>query len=90
VARIQGYQVTLKLFIPVPKTDFKAQAAAASIMDAIMNDRVLTAELVAAAVVIDVSGKYSSTDAPNLDARGDYGERIDYVEPPTGRKRAPA
>ena len=60
--RTQGYAITVKLFIPAPKTDFKAQAAAATIMDAIMTDKVLTPELVACATVLDVSGKFGSMD----------------------------
>ncbi len=64
MARISGYQVTVKLFIPAPKTDFKAQSKAASIMAAIMSDGVLTPELVAAAKVIGVEGKFTSMEEP--------------------------
>ncbi len=66
MSRIAGYQVTVKLFIPAPKTDFKAQAKAAAIMDAIMSDGVLTSELVAAAKVVGVDGRFSSMEAPDV------------------------
>ena len=32
--RTQGYAITVKLFIPAPKNDFRAQSAAASLADA--------------------------------------------------------
>lgn len=60
MSRVPGYAVTVKLFIPAPKSDFKAQAAAATIVASIVSDKVLTAELVAAAKVISADGRFSS------------------------------
>lgn len=62
MSRIPGYAITVKLFIPAPKSDFKAQAAAANIVAAIVTDRVLTAELVATAKVISADGRFTSME----------------------------
>lgn len=62
MSRVPGYAVTVKLFIPAPKSDFKAQAAAATIVASIVSDKVLTPELVAAAKVISADGRFSSME----------------------------
>lgn len=69
MSRIPGYAITVKLFIPAPKSDFKAQAAAANIVAAIVTDKVLTPELVMTAKVISADGRFTSMeqDAPAIE-----------------------
>lgn len=62
MSRVPGYAITVKLFIPAPKSDFKTQAAAANIVAAIVTDKVLTAELVATAKVISADGRFTSME----------------------------
>lgn len=62
MSRVPGYAITVKLFIPAPKSDFKAQAAAATIVASIVSDKVLTAELVATAQVISADGRFTSME----------------------------
>ncbi len=60
--RTSGYNVTIKLFIPSPRDDFKAQAAAASLMATITSEKTLPAELLAVAKIIDVQGRFGSAE----------------------------
>ncbi len=55
-----GYLVTMQAFIPSSKTDFKEQAAAATLMAGLTETKALTPEFLAQAQVIDVAAKPGS------------------------------
>lgn len=63
--RSPGYNVTIKLHIPSPRNDFKAQAAAASLMAMITSEKTLPAELLEVAKIIDVAGRFGSAELPD-------------------------
>lgn len=60
--RSTGYNVTIKLFIPSPRDDFKAQAAAASLMATITEQKIIPDELRVIAHVLDVAGRFGSVE----------------------------
>lgn len=62
--RTPGYNLTIKLFIPAPKSDFKAQANAAEMAGQAVDSGTITPELLAAATVLEVKGNYGSADLP--------------------------
>lgn len=62
MAKTPGYTINLKLFIPAPKDDFKAQARAAELAGKIMEERVVPAGLIETAKVLDVSAKYGNVE----------------------------
>ena len=62
--RTPGYNLTVKMFIPAPKTDFKAQAKAAEMAGQAVESGTITPELLAAATVLEVKGNYGTADLP--------------------------
>lgn len=61
-----GYIVTIKAFIPSPKTDFAKQAAAANAMLAITQNKALPDDFATIATILDIAGKYGSADIPDV------------------------
>lgn len=58
--RQTGYVIIIKAFIPSPKDDFAAQAAAATTMSAVTKSKELTPEFLALAQITDIKAKYGS------------------------------
>ena len=58
--RSHGYTLTIKAFIPSPKDDFKAQAAAATAMDEITTSNKLPDNFAEIATITDIKAKYGS------------------------------
>ena len=92
--RSTGYNVTIKLFIPSPRDDFKAQAAAATFMATIVGEKTLPAELLEVAKIIDVQGRFGSAELPDEpipDVETDMLTSDETPEKPAkGRKQAAA
>lgn len=64
MTKTSGYHITLKAFIPAPRTNFAAQAKAAQTMDELTTGGVITPAFVELAHVLDVTGRYGSADIP--------------------------
>lgn len=62
MSRQSGYILTIKAFIPSPKTDFAKQAAAALAMDQITKTNTLPENFAEIAKITDISGKFGSID----------------------------
>lgn len=62
MSRQTGYTVTIKAFVPAPKNDFAAQAAAATMVATLMKTGELTPDFLALVQVLNISGKYGSMD----------------------------
>lgn len=57
-----GYLLTVKLFIPAPKNDFRAQSNASLFAADAVENKQLSAELLAVAKVVSVDGKFGSAE----------------------------
>ena len=91
--RSHGYNVTIKLFIPSPRDDFKAQAAAASLMATITSEKTLPAELLEVAKIIDVQGRFGSAELPDEplpDVEADMLTSDEPTEKPAKKRSAAA
>jgi hypothetical protein len=66
MTKTSGYHVTIKAFIASPKSDFAAQARAATTMDELIKGSVITPGFVELARIVDVVGKYGSIDMSEL------------------------
>lgn len=60
MSRQSGYVITIKAFIPSPKDDFKAQAAAATAMAEITDSKTLPDNFAELATITDIKAKYGS------------------------------
>lgn len=87
--RVTGYNVVIKLFIPSPRDDFKAQAAAATLMQTITSEKTLPAELLEVAKIIDVNGRFGSAELPDVVA-DQPGSDETAEKPAKGRKQSAA
>jgi len=62
MAKQSGFIVTIKAFIPAPKNDFKAQAAATALAADLDENKTITEAFLAAAKVVDLSVRTGSHD----------------------------
>lgn len=60
MARTPGYNITIKAFIPSSKTDFKAQASAAALMQKITENKAIDEDFLATAKIVEIKGAYGS------------------------------
>lgn len=64
--RQSGYVLTIKAFIPSPKSDFAKQAAAALAMDQITKTNKLPDNFAEIATITDIAGKYGSVEVEEV------------------------
>lgn len=62
MAKQSGFIVTIKAFIPAPKNDFKAQAAAAQLAADLDESKTISEDFIKAATVIDLSVRTGGHD----------------------------
>ena len=95
MTKVAGYTVTIKAFIPSSRTDFAAQAKAATAMAELIAAKVITPGFVELATIIDVSGKFGSAELPELpdidpadmDGPPDADAPTEHETPPAPRQK---
>ncbi len=92
MSRQNGYSIVIRAFIPAPKNDFKAQAAAARLADEMTREKAIPEDFMRVARIIDVKGAYGSMAEEEAPAEKPAKEppAAEVTELPTGRRKGPA
>lgn len=67
--RQSGYMLTVKMFVPTDKTDFKATAKAAETVAAAAEAQEITADLAKISKVVSIQGIMTSMEVPDEPAK---------------------